>query len=100
MDKKKEKEGVSYSRKPMIKGGTLYNAYAIFYNDAIGQREFAVVADESGEKAVNELEKAVVDGKGYEFMRGRLNPEVIDTGFKTTTKGLVFGFDEISNSYL
>jgi hypothetical protein len=88
-----------YMRKA-IKKEAKYTVYGILYDDDIKQRSLAVVAEESDEKAINELERALVEGRGYEHMKGQLNAEAMDTGFKTSKKGLIFGFDKFSNSLL
>jgi hypothetical protein len=89
-----------YMRKSMKKEHTEYPIYGILYDDAVGDRSVALSAAESNEEAVGMLEKALVEGKGYERMKGDLNAEVIDTGFKTSKKGLIFGFDVLSHSLL
>ena len=87
-------------RKAMKKEKTEYNIYGILYDDVTKQRTHATVAAESDEEGIGMLEKSLVDGKGYEFMKGSLNAEAMDTGFKTSKKGIVFGYDELSNSLL
>lgn len=77
-----------------------YSVYGILYDNDIKQRSVAVAAEESGEQAINLLEKALVEGKGYEHMKGQLDADAIDTGFKCSKKGLIFGFDRFSNSLL
>lgn len=99
MEPKKENRGMSYSRKSMKKPVELYNAYMIFYNDALGGREFAIVGEDSSEKAENALEKTLVETKGYDLLKGNLNTEVIDLYAKISIKGVI-GFDRYSNSLL
>lgn len=77
-----------------------YTIYGILYDDSLGERSVAVVAESSSEEAINELERALVEEKGYEYMKGKTNPEVIDSGFKSFKKGIVFGLDAFSNSLL
>jgi hypothetical protein len=89
-----------YTRKAMKKEEAKYTIYGILYYDDIKQHTLAVVAEESGEQAINLLEKALVEGKGYEHMKGQLDADEIDTGFKASKKGLIFGFDKFSNSLL
>ena len=86
-----------YTRKAMKKE---YTIYGILYYDDIKQHTLAVVAEESGGQAINLLEKALVEGKGYEHMKGQLDADAIDTGHKSSKKGLIFGFDKFSNSLL
>jgi hypothetical protein len=81
-------------------GKTWYTIYGILYDDDIRQRSSAVVAEESGEKAINELERVLVEEKGYEHMKGQLNADAINTGYKSSKKGLIFAFDKFSNSLL
>jgi hypothetical protein len=77
-----------------------YTVYGIIYRGADDITCGAAVAAESGQEAESILEKAVVIGKGYEFMKGSLFSSSQDTGFKTDKKGVVFGYDSRSGSTL
>ena len=78
----------------------VYTVYGILYYDDIKQRSVAVAAAKTGDEAISMLEEALVEGKGYRFMKGQLNADAIDTGHKSSKKGLVFGFDRCSQSLL
>jgi hypothetical protein len=88
-----------YSRRP-LKKSIVYNIYGILYDDALGERSIAVASAESDDEALGMLEKSLVEDKGYERMKGDLNAEIILTEFSSPKKGLIFGFDRLSNSYL
>jgi len=77
-----------------------YNIYGILYKDFLGRKVGAAVSAESDKEAIRILEKAVVDGKGYKRMKGNLDAETMDTRFKTSKKGLVFGYDFLTDSLL
>lgn len=96
---KRENQGVNYSRKSLQRENQ-YTIYGIVYDDSLGLRSTAVVAEESEDNAISTLEKALVEDKGYETMKGDLNPAVVDTGFKCSRKGIIFGYDAFSNSPL
>jgi len=89
-----------YARKAMKKEEANYPIYGILYDDDIRRRSVAVAAAKTDEEAIGMLEKALVEGRGYEHMRGQLNADAIDTGFKASKEGLIFGFDRFSNSLL
>jgi hypothetical protein len=89
-----------YARKAIIKEEVKYTIYGILYDDDIRRRSVAVAAAKTDEEAIGMLEKALVEGMGYEHMRGQLNADTIDTGFKASKEGLIFAFDRCSNSIL
>jgi hypothetical protein len=86
-----------YMRKAIKKE---YTIYGILYDGSMGERVTATVAAGSDTEALSMLEKSLIEDKGYEKMKGDLNPEITDTGFKTSRQGLIFGFDTLSNSFL
>jgi len=77
-----------------------YNIYRIKYTDPLGRPAIAGISAESSKEAENMLEKSVVEGKGYYYMKGKLFPETEESGFRVSIKGIVVGYDELSNSFL
>jgi hypothetical protein len=77
-----------------------YTIYEILYDDDIKIRSLAVAAAKTDEEAIGMLEKKLVEGRGYEHMKGQLNAVATDTGYKSSKKGLISGFDRCSNSLL
>ena len=68
---------------------TEYGIYWILYDNAIANRSVAVCAAESDSEAVNLLKKSLVEGKGYESIKGDLNAAVEKPG--EPKKGLIYG---------
>lgn len=84
-----------YMRKPMKEEE--YNIYGVLYTDKLDDRASVVISAKSEKEAVSILEEAV---RGVGHMNSNLNPDITDTGFKTSKKGLIFGYDQFSNTLL
>lgn len=98
----KPAEPSPYMRKSMKKERRVYHIYNMLYkyNSNFTEQSFAVAAAESSEEAGNILEKILTEKRGSEYMKGKINLKTTDTGYTTSKKGLIFGFDKLSNSLL
>jgi hypothetical protein len=83
--------GGSYHRRP-IKKNDKYVIFGILYEDVGGNQATAVVSEKSGTEAISLLEKALED-RGDPNWRLNSNPIAKVTGFKTSRKGIIFGYD-------
>jgi len=76
-----------------------FDIYRTIY-DFRGTKSFAVCSAESDKEAVSVLEKALVEDKGYSLYQVKpLNVNITKTDFKSSKKGLIFGYDEFSHSF-
>lgn len=70
-----------------------YYIYGIMYKELAGKRVNAVCSAESHEEAKSILEKALKDkGREDDWIK-EMNPLITETEFKTSKKGIIFGYD-------
>jgi hypothetical protein len=78
-----------------------YTIYGIIYMDRTKNNAIATVSANSGKEACSLLEKAIKDYYGYrDNEKLDMQPVAYETKFKTSDKGLIFGYDSLSNSSL
>lgn len=71
-----------------------YTIYGVYYVDRFENKTFAVIAAESDKNAISLLEQAVQPSlRGTNF-----DPVAEETRFKTSKKGIVFGYDSFSDA--
>lgn len=96
--KQEFKEGVPSKRTAIIKPTVNYTIYGIFYVDPwLNKNTTATVSAENSEEAIGLLEKSL-NGMGEMITKNDLNAVAEDTGYKTSKKGMIYGYDSFSRS--
>lgn len=78
-----------------------YTIYSILYRNIVGEKSGAVVSAESDKEAISLLETSLEEKRGINVGLLLSKMIVLETEFRTSKKGIVFGYDsfiEVVNS--
>ncbi len=83
----------------MVKDKFEYNIYVVSFRNIVEEYSTAIISAKSEDEAESMLEKEIVKEKDADYMKGKINSTVKDTGFKASKKGIIFGMGMYFHSF-